>query len=212
MARSAPGRTGRQRRRRSAGATSWPGSRMTVLYDRSVDLGRPGRRHRQQDRVADRLHDALRRRGERASTRSATCTRARSASSPRPSACPRRSSARRPRPTCGRARPTRPRSASPTPSSTGSCSGWSTGAARPRSSRPRASPGSGSSGRCGWSPASEFKRQVAADRQARPAHDRRRLPLPAAAARLGPDLGAGPCQRRQAGCSSSRRRSATWPT
>ena len=37
-------------------------------------------------------------------------------------------------PTCGRARPTRPRSASPTPSSTASCSGWWTGAGRPRRS------------------------------------------------------------------------------
>jgi NAD+ synthase len=44
------------------------------------DVGRPGRRDRQQDRIADRLHDALRRFARAPSTRSATCTRARSAS------------------------------------------------------------------------------------------------------------------------------------
>ena len=60
------------------------------------DVGRARRRDRQQDRVAHRLHDAVRRLAPARSTRSATCTRARSASSPSPSACPTRSSARRP--------------------------------------------------------------------------------------------------------------------
>ena len=52
---------------------------MAVLYDRSVTW-RAGRRDGQQDRVADRLHDAVRRHAPARSTRSATCTRARSAS------------------------------------------------------------------------------------------------------------------------------------
>ena len=70
------------------------------------DLARARRRDRQQDRVAHRLHDPVRRQRVARSTRSATCTRARSASWRRRSACPTRSSPRRRRPTCGRARPT----------------------------------------------------------------------------------------------------------
>ena len=108
--------------------------RMAVLYDRSVTWSGLVVGHGQQDRVAHRLHDALRRLRRARSTRSATCTRARSASSPRRSASPTRSSARRRRPTCGPARPTRPRPASAMPCSTGCCTGWSTAGAPTRSS------------------------------------------------------------------------------
>ena len=79
--------------------------------------GRAGPRHEQQDRAADRLRDDPRRHGVGAATRSATCTRRRSAPSRAPWASPRRSSARTRPPTSGSARPTRPSWASPTPRS-----------------------------------------------------------------------------------------------
>ena len=94
-----------------------------VLYDRSVTWGGLVVGHRQQDRGADRVHDALRRLGLRLQPDR------RPVQEPGPPARGRdrraraRSSARRRRPTCGPARPTRPRPASPTRSSTGSCSG-----------------------------------------------------------------------------------------
>ena len=71
-----------------------------------------------------------------------------------------RSSARRPRPTCGPARPTRPRPASPTRSSTDCCSGWSTSADRRRTSWRWGSSRRWSSGSTRMIAASEFKRQV----------------------------------------------------
>ena len=90
------------------------------------DLGRARRRDGQQDRVADRLHDALRRQRLRLQPDR------RPLQEPGPPArrghgrARRRSSARRRRPTSGRARPTRPRPASATRCSTGSCTGGST--------------------------------------------------------------------------------------
>ncbi len=162
-------RAGWDRRRARAGGARGDPAAARQLHGPDADgravrplghLARARRRDRQQDRVADRLHDPVRGQRVAPSTRSATCTRARSASWRRRSACPTRSSPRRRRPTCGRARPTRPRPASATRSSTGSCSGWSTSGARPRSSWPRAS-------RPGWSTwavravaGAEFKRQV----------------------------------------------------
>ncbi len=161
--------------------------RMAVALRPIGDLGRARRRHGQQDRVADRLHDALRRQRLAPSTRSATCTRARSASLPPRSACPSRSSGRRHRPTCGRARPTRARAGSATRCSIGCCSGGSTSGARSRSwSRSGFEPGHGRAGR---PPGRGLGVQApgAADRQARAADGRRRLPVPATAPRLGPD-------------------------
>ena len=87
------------------------------------DLGRARRRHRQQDRVAHRLHDRSSATAPAPSTRSATCTRPRCGSWRWRWGCPTRSSARRPRRTSGRARRTRPRRGSPTTSSTASSSG-----------------------------------------------------------------------------------------
>ena len=181
-----------RRRRRSAGrepplrrGNFMARMRMTVLYDRSVTWRRPRRRDRQQDRVAHRLHDAVRRQRLRLQPDRRPVQEPGPPAVGRPSACPTRSSARRPRPTCGRARPTRPRSASPTRRSTGSCSGWSTSGARStRWSRMGFDRGDGRAGR----PDGRGRRVQApgaADRQARAADGGRRLPLPAAAAGLG---------------------------
>ena len=101
------------------------------------DLARPRGRDRQQDRVAHRLHDPLRRHRLRLQPDR------RPLQEPGPPARGRDRRARgdhrarRRRPTCGRARRTRRRPASATRSSTGSSSGWSTSGARPRSSRRR---------------------------------------------------------------------------
>ena len=110
--------------------------RMSVLYDRSVDLARARRRDGQQDRVADRLHDAVRRQRVRLQPDRRPVQEPGPPAGGRDRRARRRSSARRRPPTCGRARPTRPRPGSATPSSTGSCSGGSTSGARStRSSR-----------------------------------------------------------------------------
>ena len=129
-----PGRpaTRASARRRSGAATSWRGCGWRALRP-SVGVGRARRRDGQQDRVADRLHDAVRRHGVRLQPDRRPVQEPGPPDLPPRSASPRRSSARRRRPTCGPARPTRPRPASPTPSSTGCCSGGSTSAARPRS-------------------------------------------------------------------------------
>ena len=125
------------------------------------DLGRAGRRDRQQDRVAHRLHDPVRRHAPAPSTRSATCTRARSASWRRRSACPTRSSARRRRPTCGPARPTRPRRGFSYPE-LDRLLFWLDRQAplARRARRDGLRRRRWSSGSTGWSPAAEFKRQV----------------------------------------------------
>ncbi len=184
--------------------------RMAVAVRPLGDLGRARRRHRQQDRVAHRLHDAVRRQRRARSTRSATCTRARSASSPRRSACPTRSSARRRRPTCGPARPTRPRRASRYPE-LDRLLFWLVD--RRRSIDELVAMGFDRRDRRAGRPDGRRLRVQApgaADREARPAHGRRRLPLSAAAARVRPDS-----DRRGRGAArstSSPRRSATSAT
>ena len=116
------------------------------------DLARPGRRDRQQDRVAHRLHHALRRLGLRLQPHRRPVQEPGAAAGGGDRRARTRSSARRRPPTCGRARRTRPRSASPTPRSTGCCTGWSTGAGAWMSAGRRwASSRRSSSGSTGWS-------------------------------------------------------------
>ena len=117
------------------------------------DVGRAGRRDRQQDRVAHRLHDVVRRLGLRVQPDR------RPVQEPGPPAGGR---ARRPRrdrpqgadaPTCGPARPTRSRAGSATRSSIGCSSGGSTSGGRSRRWPGSASNPPSSSGSTGWSPA-----------------------------------------------------------
>ena len=178
------------------------------------DVGRPRRRDRQQDRVAHRLHDAVRRQRVRVQPDRRPVQEPGPPAARPPSACPTRSSARRRRPTCGRARPTRPRAGSATRCSTGSCSGGSTSAGRSR--RWSSSGFDARDGRAGRPDGRRRRVQApgAADRQARAADGRRRLPVPAAAARAPPrGVSRRPTGRRAAGrCTSSPRRSATSAT
>ena len=149
------------------------------------DVGRAGRRDRQQDRVAHRLHDAVRRHAPARSTRSATCTRARSASWRSRSASRTRSSARRRRPTCGPARPTRPRAGFSYPV-LDRLLFWRID--KRRSIEEMVALGfDARAGRAGRPDGRRRRVQApgAADRQARAADGRRRLPLPAPAAGLG---------------------------
>ena len=74
------------------------------------DVGRPRRGDRQQDRVADRLHDDLRRLGLCVQPGRGPLQEPGPPARPRPWTCPTRSSPRRRRRTCGPARPTRSRS------------------------------------------------------------------------------------------------------
>ncbi len=116
-------------------------------------VGRAGRRDRQQDRVADRLHDAVRRLGLRVQPDRRSVQEPGPPGRGRARGARMRSSARRRRPTCGPARQTRPRVASATRSSTGSCSGGSTSDARSRRWSLSGSMQRWSSGSTGWSPA-----------------------------------------------------------
>ena len=206
-----PGGRTRRRRGRCDAATSWPGMRMAVLYDRSVTWGGlvVGTGNKTEsligyttlfgdsacafNPIGDLYKSQVRQLAGGAS------------------ACPRRSSARRRRPTCGRARPTRARPASAIPSSTGSCSGDG----RPAPIR------RGAGRRSGFDPAmvERVDRMVAggrvqapgpADRQARAADGRRRLPLSAAASRLdgGYASVATSGSRRPAGCPTPGRAAA----
>ena len=158
--------------------------RMAVAVRPVGDVGRPGCRHRQQDRVADRLHDAVRRHRLRVQPDRRPVQEPGPAAAA-PSACPTRSSARRRRPTCGRARPTRARPGSVPRSWTGCSSGGSTSGARSRRwSRSGSTRTLGGAG----GPAGGRRRVQApgpTDREARAADGRRRLPLPAARAGLG---------------------------
>ena len=81
--------------------------RMAVIYDLSVVVGRPGRRHRQQDRGAARLHDDLRRQRGGAHADRRPVQEPGPPAVGRRSACPQQILFKAPRPTCGRTRPTR---------------------------------------------------------------------------------------------------------
>ena len=156
---------------------------MAVLYDRSVTFGGPRRGDGQQDRVADRLHDVVRRLRLRLQPDRG------SVQEPGPPAGRGDRRAGRDRaqgpeaPTCGRARRTRTREGSATRSSTGSSSGGSTSAARSRRWSRWASMPPRSSAWTGWSRApSSSGRSRRSPSSA--ADDRGGLPLPTSPARL----------------------------
>ena len=161
------GRGVRQRRRAPLRRGNFMArARMAVLYDRSVTWRGLVVGHREQDRVAHRLHDDLRRQRVRVQPDR------RPVQEPGPPARARDRRARGDRPqgadapTCGRARPTSSKAASRIPCSTACCSGGSTSGARPRNSRSSASTrpswsastgssrGPSSSARCRRSPSS----------------------------------------------------------
>ena len=152
------------------------------------DVGWPRRRDRQQDRVAHRLHDRVRRQRLRVQPDRRPVQEPGPPGGGRDRRAGRGSSARRRRRTCGRARPTRPRPASATRSSTGCSTGASTGGGRSTrssswGSRARWSsawigwsPGPSSSARCRRSPSSAhgpraWTTSIRADARGRPAGD-----------------------------------------
>ena len=188
--------------------------RMAVLYDRSVHVGRARRRDRQQDRVADRLHDAVRRQRVRLQPDRRPVQEPGPPARRRRSACPTRSSARRRRPTCGRARPTRPRPGSAIPV-LDRLLFWRID--KRRSDEEMAALGLRSgAGRAGRPDDRDLRVQAPgpADRQARAADGRASTTCTRGG---GPAPRAVPSGRRDGpaaaiGCSSSPRRSGTWPT
>ena len=175
--------------------------RMAVLYDHSVTWGGLVVGTGNKTEIADRLHDALRRQRLRLQPDR------RPVQEPGPPARGRGRRARgdhrarRPRPTCGPARPTRPRAASATRCSTGCCSGWSTsGAADDELLGARVRGGDRGAGRADGRRLG-VQAPGPADRQARTADGRRRLPLPAAAAGLRSNVSRppAPCRRPSRG-------------